>query len=37
VTAQLSSLDWTVMRFWEHEDALLVAEQIGAWVTSHRG
>ena len=30
VTAQLGSLDWTVLRFWEHEDPDAVADAICA-------
>lgn len=36
VTAQLASLGWTALRFWEHEDPAAVAAQVSAWVTARR-
>ena len=36
VTAQLESLGWTVMRFWEHEDPADVTAQISAWIAARR-
>ncbi|GAA1841211.1 very short patch repair endonuclease [Microlunatus capsulatus] len=36
VTAQLGSLGWTVMRFWEHEDPSAAAATVRTWVTEHR-
>jgi len=37
VTAQLGSLGWIVMRFWEHEDPAAVATQVRSWVALRRG
>lgn len=34
VTAQLKAMGWTVMRFWEHEEASLVVEQSGALISA---